>query len=451
MAQIIISIITLVAVIALIIIVLIKKPGQGNTGNAEATKNLIITDVQKSIFESSGQIQKNVSETTQSSMKSLSELLVQNQNQFKDSMTEQIKGSQESNEKQIKEIQQSTEKEIQKIGESMDKLIESFEQKMEGVRNTMSTGMKNIQEENSKKLDEIKGTVDEKLQSTLESRITESFKRVSEQLEQVYKGLGEMQNLANDVGGLKRVLSGVKTRGILGEIQLGAILKEILSPSQYEENVATVKGSTERVEFAIKLPGQEDGSFVYLPIDSKFPGERYAQLVDAQENGDKDLIQTTYKALEQEIKKEAKDIHDKYISVPDTTSFGIMFLPFEGLYAEVVNRGLVEELQKKYQINIAGPSTMAALLNSIQMGFKTLAIQKRSNEVWNILSATKTEFEKFEDVLKAVQNRLKQSSDELDKLIGTRTRAINRQLRNVETLETVEIPEIIDMNEITEE
>ena len=267
-------------------------------------------------------------------------------------------------------------------------------QKLEELRRSMAESMTALQAENNRKLDEIRHTVDEQLQDTLQKRVSESFKAVNEQLEQVYKGLGEMQNLAADVGGLKQVLSGVKTRGILGEIQLGAILEEILAPEQYETNVATIPGSSQRVEYAVKMPGV-DGSTVWLPIDSKFPGDTYAHLQDAQASGDAQAVENARHALELVLRSEAKDIREKYVEPPYTTTFGILFLPFEGLYAEVVNAGLLEVLQRDYQVNVAGPSTMAALLNSLQMGFKTLAIQKRSGEVWQLLGAVKTEFDKF--------------------------------------------------------
>ena len=316
------------------------------------------------------------------------------------------------------------------------------EQKLEQIRATMEKRISAMQEDNSKKLDEMRATVDEKLQKTLEERISKSFQLVSERLEQVYKGLGEMQNLASGVGDLKKVLSNVKTRGILGEIQLGAILEQMLSPEQYEENIVTKKGSSERVEFAIKLPGDEDG-VVYLPVDAKFPADTYTKLVDAYEAGNSEEIDQAAKMLERAIKTFAKSIHDKYIEPPQTTDFGIMFLPFEGLYAEVVRRGMVEVLQRDYKINIAGPTTMAALLNSLQMGFKTLAIQKHSSEVWNILGAVKTEFDKFGDVLAATQQRINQANAELDKLIGTRTRKIQSKLRNVVSLSDVNSKEIL--------
>ena len=307
-------------------------------------------------------------------------------------------------------------------------------QKLEELRRSMAESMTALQAENNRKLDEIRHTVDEQLQDTLQKRVSESFKAVNEQLEQVYKGLGEMQNLAADVGGLKQVLSGVKTRGILGEIQLGAILEEILAPEQYETNVATIPGSSQRVEYAVKMPGV-DGSTVWLPIDSKFPGDTYAHLQDAQASGDAQAVENARHALELVLRSEAKDIREKYVEPPYTTTFGILFLPFEGLYAEVVNAGLLEVLQRDYQVNVAGPSTMAALLNSLQMGFKTLAIQKRSGEVWQLLGAVKTEFDKFGQGLSKMQQRLRQTDEELDNLIGGRSRAISRKLRAVQTLD----------------
>ena len=306
-------------------------------------------------------------------------------------------------------------------------------QSLENIRRSVDEKLESIRRENLRQLDEMRQTVDEKLQKTLEEKMNKSFSLVNERLEQVYKGLGEMQTLAVGVGDLKKVLSNVKTRGILGEIQLGAILSEILTKEQYEENIATKKGSKNVVEFAIKLPADGAGT-VYLPIDSKFPGDTYSALREAVESGDRQRIESAQKALVQRIKGEAKDIHDKYIDPPNTTEFAIMFLPFEGLYSEVVNMGLVEVLQREYKVNIAGPSTMAALLNSLQMGFKTLAVQKRSAEVWKILGGVKTEFDKFNDVLVMTQQRLDQANKELDKLVGVRTRQIQRQLKDVESV-----------------
>ena len=291
------------------------------------------------------------------------------------------------------------------------------EQKLEAIRQTVERRLVTMQNDNAQKLDEMRKIVDEKLQQTLETKVAQSFKLVNERLEQVYKGLGEMQTLANGVGDLKKVLSNVKTRGILGEIQLGAILEEILAPEQYETNAVTKNGSTDRVEYA------------------KFPADLYANLQDAYESGSPEAVTTAISALTQRIKQEAAKIRDKYLDPPYTTDFAIMFLPFEGLYAEVVNRGLVEELQRSYRVNIAGPSTMAAMLNSLQMGFRTFAIQKRSSEVWRVLGAVKTEFAKFSNVLASSRKRLQQVDDELEQLIGTRTRAITRNLRAVEQLD----------------
>ena len=340
-------------------------------------------------------------------------------------------------------MNQSVEQQMKAMETRIKNLEEMSEKKMEALRQSMQTSMVEMRQENAKKLDEIRGTVDEKLQDTLQKRISDSFEAVSKQLEQVYKGLGEMQHLASDVGGLKQVLSGVKTRGILGEIQLGAILEEILSPEQYETNVATIPQSRERVEFAVKLPGS-DGGHVYLPIDSKFPGDTYMHLQDAIVSGDTVAIAEARKALEAVLKKSAKDIRDKYVEPPYTTTFGILFLPFEGLYAEVINMGMLEQLQRDYGINVAGPSTMAALLNSLQMGFRTLAIQKRSNEVWQVLGAVKTEFGKFEEVMLKMQTHLQQTSNDLETLMGTRTRAINRKLKSVQELDDGTSQKLLD-------
>lgn len=322
--------------------------------------------------------------------------------------------------------------------------MEAQRQQLEQLEKSMRTKQENMLFIVKEQLEDIRGTVDEKLQTTLEKRISESFKTVSSQLEQVYKGLGEMQSLANDVGGLKKIMSGVKTRGNLGEYQLAAILAEILAPEQYATNVATVPKSSERVEFAVKLP-HEDGT-VYLPIDSKFPAETYAQLKDAQESGDRRAVEAAYKNLEAVIKSEAKDIRTKYVAVPYTTNFAIMFLPAEGLYAEVVSRGMVELLQRDYQVNVAGPSTMAALLNSLQMGFKTLAIQQKSNYAWEVLGAVKTEFGKFEESLTKMQRYLDSTSKELDNLITTRSNQMSKRLRDVERLDDLEAARLLDLD-----
>lgn len=318
-------------------------------------------------------------------------------------------------------------------------LEQTNEQKLENMRRSISESMEKIRNDNNERISSMQKTVDEKL----DSKISESFKAVNERLAEVYKGLGEMKTLANGVGDLKKVLTNVKTRGILGELQLGAILDEILSPEQYETNVATVPSSTERVEFAVKLPGDNNKS-VYLPIDSKFPADCYEKLLDAYDSADPAAVKAASNELCQRIKAFAKDIKTKYISVPYTTDFGIMFLPVEGLYSEVIKMGLVETLQKDYHVNIAGPTTMAAMLSSLQMGFKTLAIQKRSAEVWEILGAVKTEFDKFSDVLDKAKKHIGQVDSDLDLLIGTRTNVIKRRLRDVQSLSDDDSKKLLD-------
>ena len=343
---------------------------------------------------------RTISETLQTAVQGMSSTLSAGQNSQQQSLEQRLQGLEASNAR-----------------------------KLEEMRKTLADSMTALQRQNAEKLDEIRHTVDEQLQDALQKRVTESFKAVNDQLEQVYKGLGEMQSLAADVGGLKQVLSGVKTRGILGEIQLGAILEEILAPEEY----------------AIKMPGADGGS-VWLPIDSKFPGDTYAHLQDAQASGDAQAVENARHALELVLRSEAKDIREKYVEPPYTTAFGILFLPFEGLYAEVVNAGLLEVLQRDYQVNVAGPSTMAALLNSLQMGFKTLAIQKRSGEVWQLLGAVKTEFDKFGQGLSKMQQRLRQTDEELDNLIGVRSRAISRKLRAVQTLDEASAAALLELD-----
>ncbi len=323
------------------------------------------------------------------------------------------------------------------------------EQKLEHMRQTMEHRLAKIQLDHQRQLAEIRDMVDEKLQKTLEERIGQSFQLVSQRLEQVYKGLGEMQALSAGVGDLKKVLSNVKTRGILGEIQLSAILEQILTPQQYDTNVATRPASRERVEFAVRLPG--DGKRpVYLPIDAKFPSEAYAKLAEAYELGDSLKIAEAGKTFEARLKSFAKDIHEKYVEPPFTTDFAILFLPVESIYAEAVRRGMIEVLQREYKINIAGPTTMAALLNSLQMGFQTLAIQKRSSQVWDVLGAVKTEFDKFGTVLASAQQRLNQANAELDKLVGVRTRKIQSRLRGVSALPAEESQQLMEMPEAQE-
>lgn len=387
-------ILALAAIVAAIAaIIIISKKNQNSREELSAMRTEIVT-------------------STQSAVKNMGDMIAVNQQSFSASQSERFN--------------------------HLEQRFQTFslenEQKLENIRRTMEQQLDDIREDNNKQLEEMRETVDKKLQKTLEEKMNRSFALVSERLEQVYKGLGEMQTLAVGVGDLKKVLSNVKTRGIVGEIQLGSILEDILTPDQYDTNVATKAGSRDVVEFAVKLPAHDDG-FIYLPIDSKFPGDTYAALRDAYESGSKEAVEAAAKALTVTIRREAKDIRDKYIDPPNTTEFAVMFLPFEGLYSEVVNRGMVEVLQREYKVSIAGPSTMAALLNSIQMGFRTLAVQKRSAEVWKLLGSVKNEFETFNAVLVATQNKLDQANKELDKLVGVRSRQISRKLAAVESNE----------------
>lgn len=386
--------------------------------------------------------------TTSASLRDFSAVLSENQRQTAAANTARLESIDRAGAARQKAANDALLAQLTMMETRLKNLEDSNAVRLEGVRGAVVQGLNTIRADNNQKLEEIRGTVEEKLQDALQKRITDSFRAVSTQLEQVYKGLGEMQSLAADVGSLKQVLSGVKTRGILGEVQLGAILEQILAPGQYEENVATVPGSANRVEYAIKLPGQEGP--VWLPIDAKFPGDTYQHLQAALQQGDAAAAAAMRKALYNVLRQEAKDIHDKYIEVPYTTNFGILFLPFEGLYAEVVSSGVTETLQRDYQITVAGPSTMAALLNALQMGFRTLAIQKRSGEVWTVLGAVKTEFEKFGTGLAQMQRHLNQTGSDLEELIGTRSRAITRKLESVQQLEDDTAREILGIGETTD-
>jgi DNA recombination protein RmuC len=311
---------------------------------------------------------------------------------------------------------------------------EELTKSLESVRSIVDLRLKQLQEDNSKQIDKMRATVDEKLQGTLEKRLGESFKLVSDRLEQVHQGLGAMQQLASDVGGLQKVLTNVRARGGWGEVQLGALLEQVLTPEQFARNVKTREESNENVEFAIKLPGEENGMPVWLPIDAKFPTEDYHRLLGAQEKGDLVAIDETMKSLETQLRKCAKDICQKYINPPKTTDFALMFLPTEGLYAEAIRRvGLAEQVQRDCRVVFAGPTTLVALLNSLQMGFRTLAIQKRSSEVWNLLAGVKTEFGKFGETLSAVKEKIDQASRKMED-VDVRSRAITRKLRDVEEL-----------------
>ena len=321
--------------------------------------------------------------------------------------------------------------------EQLNTITKNNNDSIRHLNETVEKKLAQMQENNEKKLEQMRATVDEKLHKTLETRLSESFKTVSERLEQVHKGLGEMQSLAQGVGDLKKVMSNVKTRGILGELQLSSILEQIIPPSQYEKNIATKPGSRDVVEYAIKLPGKDDHP-VYIPVDAKFPIEAYNRLLEAYDAADTNAVAIASKEIEAAIKKSAKDIHEKYIYPPNTTDFGIMFLPVEGLYAEVVrNTALFETLQNEYKILVAGPTTLSALLTSLQMGFKTVAIEKRASEVWNVLGAVKTEFVKFSEVLDKAQKKINQASNDMDKLVGARTKKIMVQLNKIEQVDDV--------------
>ena len=336
----------------------------------------------------------------------------------------------------LKNITTQTNSAIQAFQKSFAESMELFNRLQREKFGELSLRQQELLQNTEKKLEEMRATVDEKLQKTLHERIGQSFELVSKQLENVQKGLGEMQTLAQDVGGLKRVLSNVKIRGTIGEVQLSMLLEQILASDQYDTNVKTKPGSDKLVEFAVKLPGRAEGDeSVYLPIDAKFPKDVYEQLLDAYESGDLQRVETTSRILEQTIRGMAKDIRDKYLAPPHTTDFGIMFLPFESIYGEVTRRAaLLEQLQQEYHVIVTGPTTLAAILNSLQMGFRTLAIQKRSSEVWRILGGVKAEFEKFGGLLEKAQKNLQTANNQLEDVMGKRTRAIQRQLRSVEAL-----------------
>jgi len=339
---------------------------------------------------------------------------------------------------------QTQEARLHRITATLDEKLTANDQRSEKLRETLSLGMERLQKENAEKLEQMRQTVDEKLHETLNKRLGESFSLVNERLEQVYKGLGEMQTLASGVGDLKKVLTNVKTRGIWGEVQLGALLEQMLAPGQYTENVPVVPHGRERVEYAVILPGREEGQTVLLPIDSKFPIEAYERLLEASEVGDAQRVAVCGSELQTSIRTEAKRIASKYIALPYTTDFAIMFLATEGLYAEALRaRGLMEDIQRQHHILIAGPSTLSALLSSLQLGFKTLAIEKRSAEVSQLLSAVKGEFLRFSDLLDQTQQRLRQAGDTIEKA-AKKTRAINRRLRAVETLDTTQATSMLD-------
>jgi len=412
---------------------------------------LKLRDAQAQMYEENQQLAYELAQRDEQQQRQTSAALNQMNNSLLNTLSTVSQNQSsllESVQRQMLLSARAQEERMDRLYTNTEESLKKYDARMDSVRSTLETSLSRLQAENAQKLDEMRKTVDEKLQDTLNKRLGESFTQVSQQLEQVYKGLGEMQSLAAGVGDLKRVLTNVKTRGIWGEMQLGALLSQALSPSQYEENVAVIPTSAERVEFAIKLPGQEDQP-VYLPIDSKFPQEDYLRLVEASQTGDLAACETARKGLLAQVKAESRRISSKYIQSPYTTDFAIMFLPIEGLYAEVMrDMAVSEQLQRTDRVVIAGPSTLTALLNSLQMGFRTLAIEKRSAEVWKLLGAVKTDFGKFGDVLEKTQQRLRQASESIDSAF-VRTRSIQRQLRNVEALSDTESQNLLsDLNEL---
>ena len=412
-----------IVVILLLLLVIYKLFSRGSDKAAEMFRRLSDT-----VSESNGELRRGVGRDVQESVKNLGDMLGSSQKLSQDAQTARFDDMSRAMSAQLKTLENR-----------FASLEQMNEQKMDAMRTAMTAQLTSIREDNNKQLDSIQKTVNEKL----DAKLNDSFKLVSERLEEVYKGLGEMQTVAASVGDLKKVLSNVKNRGTLGEIQLGAILSDILAPEQYLTNARIDPSSRAQVEYAVRLPGAEDGSTVLLPVDSKFPGEKYSALQDAYDRGSQDEIAEAKKQLYDSVKKCAKDIHDKYIVPPYSTNFAIMFLPFEGLYAEVVNSGLVDIIRRQYSVSITGPSTMAALLNSLQMGFRTLAIQKRSNEVWSLLSSVKTEFGRFAKVLEDTQKSIRDADSSLEQLVGIRTRKLNDKLLKVEAMpQTASLPEI---------
>ncbi len=388
---------------------------------------------QRTNFESFSREQRQKFSDFERQQKELSTIIAMN-----------LKDIRETSDKKMGDIITLNTTNAKDMREDLQAFMNNTGTKLNAIRENVDNNLKDLQNKNTEQIEKMRQTVDEKLHKTLETRLTESFKLVSDKLETVQKGLGEMQTLATGVGDLKRVLSNVKTKGVLGEYQLENILEQILTPAQYDKNINTVPRSNDRVEFAIKMPGQSDDQSVYLPIDAKFPTEDYQSLLNAYEEADSDKIRQSKKALEQKIKKFAKDIRSKYVAPPHTTDFAIMFLPFEGLYAEVLRiDGLFEHLQREEHIIITGPTTIAAFLNSLQIGFRTLAIQKRTSEVWEVLGAVKTEFVKFSEILAKTKKKLNEASNVIEDA-QTRTRVMGRKLKNVEALPEIEPIEALE-------
>lgn len=414
-----------------VIALLLRKKNDHATAELSSLRE-DIGRLEKIIREECRYLLENHSKTARENREELAKSL----GAFRTENAESLKHIAEQNFQSLETVRRTLDSSFQEFRKIFTENIQSFNELQREKFGELGKKQSELLQSTEKRLDEMRTTVDEKLQKTLNERIGQSFEMVSKQLEHVQKGLGEMQSLAQDVGGLKKVLGNVKMRGCIGEVQLEMLLEQILAPEQYEANVKTKKGSDTLVEFAIKLPGKDDsGNCVYLPIDAKFPKDAYEQLQNAYDSGDPAELDIASRNIEQTIKNMAKDIHGKYLDPPYTTDFGIMFLPFESIYGEVVRRAsLLEQLQRDYKVIVTGPTTLAAILNSLQMGFRTLAIQKRSSEVWKVLGAVKTEFEKFGGMLEKAQKNIQTANNQIEEVMGKRTRAIQRHLRNVEAL-----------------
>ena len=436
----------------IIIFLLLKRKTDHSAARFDAIGNAL-ERLEKNIKDEFRYLQENTSKAARENREELSKSL----GDFRTENSHILKNITGQNLQSLEAIHKTLDESFKEFQKIFAENIRSFNEVQREKFGELDKKQSELLQSTEKRLDEMRATVDEKLQKTLHERIGQSFELVSKQLEHVQKGLGEMQNLAQDVGGLKKVLGNVKMRGSIGEVQLEMLLEQILAPEQYEANVKTKKGSDKLVEFAIKLPGREDHSeSVYLPVDAKFPKDAYEQLVEAYESGQPEQIDAASRNIEATIKNMAKDIHDKYLDPPYTTDFGIMFLPFEAIYGEVVRRAsLLEQLQRDYKVIVTGPTTLAAILNSLQMGFRTLAIQKRSSEVWKVLGAVKTEFEKFGGMLEKAQKNIQTANNQIEEVMGKRTRAIQRRLRDIEALPSAEaallIPEAEEADDLSPE
>ncbi|HBP63193.1 MAG TPA: DNA recombination protein RmuC [Desulfosporosinus sp.] len=438
--QLLIGLMILIGLVIILLIMLLIRSSQTPLVKFESKFLSLENNLERNERLVNGEISKNREESTL------------NARQVREELNQSVHSFNESILARMAEIANLQRNQLDIFATQLGSLTKTNDQKLEQLRKTVEERLLLIQQDNGQKLDQMRATVDEKLSATLEKRLGESFKLVSERLEAVHKGLGEMQTLASGVGDLKKVLTNVKTRGIWGEIQLGNLLEQILTPDQYATNVITKVGSNDRVEFAIKLPARDGhDSIIWLPIDAKFPMEDYERLIDAQDQANLPRIEELGKSLENRIKLEGKKIHDKYIDPPNTTDFGILFLPVEGLYAEVLRRpGLCEILQRQYKVVITGPTTLAALINSLQMGFRTLAIEKRSSEVWTLLSAVKTEFGKFVEVLEKTQKKLQEASNTIE-TATRKSRTIARKLKNVQILPAHEAQALLEQGSESED